>query len=293
VAGTDVTKSTMLGQPFPLCARSAHGTIGAQLHPSPRDWKRGTGGDGSRGLLGSEPDQAPLVPDRRHPGYTRFTAEHGDAAAARLAGTFAGLARDAVEARSGRVIELRGDEVLAVFDHAGQSVRAALELQATCAEEIGRDPALPLLAGIGLAAGEAVPVEDGFRGAALNLAARLCSKAGAGDVLVAQWVAELAGEIEGVSMVDRGTVELKGFPEPVAYLQASVETVPPSVSERAAPAGQRAVLPLDLDASRSPRTASPARGPSPGPCGSSRRRASWCGSPGGRGRAFDRSATRR
>jgi len=188
-----------------------------------------------------------LIADIR--GYTRFTAEHGDAAAARLAGTFADLARDAVEARSGRVIELRGDEVLAVFDHAGQSVRAALELQATCAEEIARDPTLPLLAGIGLAAGEAVPVEDGFRGAALNLAARLCSKAGAGDVLVAQWVAELAGEIAGVSMVDRGTVELKGFPEPVAYLQASVKTVPPPVSEGAAPAGHRGVLPLDLDAS--------------------------------------------
>ena len=54
-----------------------------------------------------------LIADVR--GYTRFTRERGDAEAARLAERFAELARDAVEARSGRVIELRGDEALAVF----------------------------------------------------------------------------------------------------------------------------------------------------------------------------------
>jgi class 3 adenylate cyclase len=74
-----------------------------------------------------------LIADVR--GYTRFTAERGDAAAALLAKRFAGLARDAVEARGGRVIELRGDEALAVFESSSQAVRAAVEFQATCAEE--------------------------------------------------------------------------------------------------------------------------------------------------------------
>jgi class 3 adenylate cyclase len=74
-----------------------------------------------------------LIADVR--GYTRFTQEHGDAEAARLAKKFADLARDSVEARGGRVIELRGDEALAVFTSTAQTVRAALELQATCLEE--------------------------------------------------------------------------------------------------------------------------------------------------------------
>ena len=74
-----------------------------------------------------------LIADVR--GYTRFTAERGDAAAALLAKRFADLARDAVEARGGRVIELRGDEALAVFESPSQAVRAAIEFQATCAEE--------------------------------------------------------------------------------------------------------------------------------------------------------------
>jgi hypothetical protein len=71
-----------------------------------------------------------LIADVR--GYTRFTRERGDAAAAILAKRFADLARDAVEARGGRVIELRGDETLAVFDSPQQAVLAALEFQATC-----------------------------------------------------------------------------------------------------------------------------------------------------------------
>ncbi|MEX2554639.1 MAG: cyclic nucleotide-binding domain-containing protein [Actinomycetota bacterium] len=73
-----------------------------------------------------------LIADVR--GYTAFTREHGDAAAARLAKKFADLARDAVEARGGQVIELRGDEALAVFTSTAQAVRAAVELQAACAE---------------------------------------------------------------------------------------------------------------------------------------------------------------
>src|SRR5262245_31306538 len=72
-----------------------------------------------------------LIADVR--GYTAFTRERGDEAAARLASKFAALARDVVEARSGSVIELRGDEALAVFTSPAQAVRAALELQVACA----------------------------------------------------------------------------------------------------------------------------------------------------------------
>src|SRR4029078_11057293 len=45
-----------------------------------------------------------LIGDIR--GYTRFTAEHGDEAASRLAATFAQVAQEAVEARGARVVGL-------------------------------------------------------------------------------------------------------------------------------------------------------------------------------------------
>jgi WD40 repeat protein/class 3 adenylate cyclase len=173
-----------------------------------------------------------LIADVR--GYTQFTRERGDAEAARLALRFADLARDAVEARSGRVIELRGDEALAVFESSAQAVLAATELIASCAEEMEADPTLPLGVGVGIDAGEAVPVEGGFRGAALNTAARLCSKAAAGQVLVTVSVAQRATEIDGLGFVPAGSVELKGFEQPVEL----VEVIPrdrarPSVSESA------------------------------------------------------------
>src|SRR5215831_16155238 len=127
-----------------------------------------------------------LIADVR--GYTRFTQQRGDEAAARLATRFAELAREAIEAAGGTLVELRGDEALAVFDSARQALRAA-----TVA-----DPSLPLAVGIGLDAGEAVPVDGGYRGGALNLAARLCSLDGPGEVLMSPGVAHLARKVEGL-----------------------------------------------------------------------------------------------
>ncbi|HEX6580586.1 MAG TPA: adenylate/guanylate cyclase domain-containing protein [Actinomycetota bacterium] len=170
-------------------------------------------------------------------GYTRFTREHGDAAAARLAGRFAELARDAVEARGGEVLELRGDEALAVFGSTVPAVRAAIEFQALCAEEFGEDPTLPLAVGIGIDIGQAVPVEGGFRGVALNMAARLCSNAAAGQVLVSRAVADSASDAEGIRFESRGDTALKGFEGAVPLIEALDElpAAPPVPATATAP----------------------------------------------------------
>ena len=154
-----------------------------------------------------------LIADVR--GYTRFTSERGDEAAARLATRFAELAREAIEAAGGALVELRGDEALAVFDSARQALRAAADLQERFVTETVADPSLPLAVGIGLDAGEAVPVGGGYRGGALNLAARLCSIAGPGEVLVSPGVAHLARKVEGLDYVERGAVRVKGLEKPM------------------------------------------------------------------------------
>ncbi|MDP9300848.1 MAG: AAA family ATPase [Actinomycetota bacterium] len=183
-----------------------------------------------------------LISDIR--GYSTFTRERGDETAARLATRFADLARDAVEARGGRVIELRGDEALAVFDSTPQAVRAGLEFQLACLEATDEDLELPLPVGVGIDCGEAIPVEDGYRGAALNLAARLCSKAAAGQVLVTKGVAENAQELEDVAFEPLGAVELKGFDRPIELLEArstsEARVLPPQVAPSRA-------LPSELD----------------------------------------------
>src|SRR3954454_2370391 len=154
-----------------------------------------------------------LIADIR--GYTSFTQSRVDEAAPSLAGKFARLAREGIEAHGGRLLELRGDEALAVFSSARASLRAAVALQQVFADETRLDPDLPLRVGIGLDAGEVVPVEGGYRGGALNLAARLCSLAGSGDSLASEGVIHLARAVDGLFITERGTAEVKGLAEPV------------------------------------------------------------------------------
>jgi WD40 repeat protein/class 3 adenylate cyclase/energy-coupling factor transporter ATP-binding protein EcfA2 len=150
-----------------------------------------------------------LIADIR--GYTAFTRERGDEAAAILASRFAEVVREGVEAWDGELAELRGDEALAVFGSARRALRCAVELQDAFSHEVDLDPSLPLLVGMGLDAGEAVPVEEGYRGGALNLAARLCSHAMAGEVLASDGVVHLARATEGVRFEPVASLDLKGL----------------------------------------------------------------------------------
>jgi len=172
-----------------------------------------------RGDARTKPDadnadvRAFLIADVR--GYTAFTQERGDEEAGRLAGRFAQVTRSVVEAHRGNVLELRGDEALVVFGSPRSAIRGAVALQQRFVEETIVDPSLPLTVGIGLDAGEAVAVEGGYRGGALNVAARLCSLARAGEVLASREIAHLALRVDGVRFTERGQAELKGLDKPV------------------------------------------------------------------------------
>jgi peptide/nickel transport system substrate-binding protein len=171
-----------------------------------------------------------LIADVR--GYTLFTQQRGDEAAAKLAARFAEIAREAVDDHGGSVIELRGDEALAVFDSPRQAIRAATRAQLRFVEETESDPSLPLAVGIGIDAGEAVPLEAGYRGGALNLAARLCGRAGPGEILASQAAVHLARKVEGVRYADQGDLHLKGLADPVRVFRVISEEADPAVRIR-------------------------------------------------------------
>ena len=181
-------------------------------------------GADDRPARGEEPGSVPrepvagavltfLIADVR--GYTRFTQEHGDEEAGGLAARFAELVRETVDLHGGELIELRGDEALCVFGSARQAVRTAVELQRSFRSQTDDGPVFPLPIGVGLDAGEAVPIEGGYRGGALNTAARLCSLAAAGEILASDTVVSLARRLEGIRFVARKAVRLKGFEAPV------------------------------------------------------------------------------
>ena len=155
-------------------------------------------------------------------GYTAYTREHGDEAGAALAARFAGIVRDLAPTYHGHLQELRGDEALVVFDSARQALRFAVALRQRVEED-----ELPRPVGIGLDSGEAVPVEEGFRGGALNRAARLCALAKPGEVLASDAVVELAGKADGVAYGFRRTERLKGFDKPVGVVEVHPGAVAP------------------------------------------------------------------
>jgi hypothetical protein len=160
-------------------------------------------------------------------GYTAFTQEEGDDAAAALAKQFAQLACEAVAGHDGEVIELRGDEALAVFRSARQALRSAHDLQRRARTQ--GESSFPLGIGIGLDSGEAVPLEGGYRGGALNLASRLCALAKPGEILVSETVVGLARRVEGLRFRKRRRVQMKGLEQPVPVIEAIPEPpLPPA-----------------------------------------------------------------
>ncbi|HEY3211354.1 MAG TPA: ABC transporter substrate-binding protein, partial [Actinomycetota bacterium] len=161
---------------------------------------------------------------------------------------FADIAREAVKEHGGSVIELRGDEALATFDSPRQAILAAVHAQDRFLDETVADPSFPLPVGIGLDAGEAVPLEAGYRGGALNLAARLCGRAGPGEILASQNVAHLAGKVDGVRYADRGDLNLKGLAERVRVVRVISEEGDPAQGFRRLSPGRptRGPAPLRL-----------------------------------------------
>ena len=128
-------------------------------------------------------------------GSTSFTGEHGDEAASALASRFADIVQAVAPEFDGELVELRGDEALCVFLSTRQALRAAVALQRRLRSPADGEEAFRLPVGMGLDAGEAVPIKGGYRGSALNVAARLCATAQGGEVLATDRLVGLAGPL--------------------------------------------------------------------------------------------------
>ena len=169
-----------------------------------------------------------LIADVR--GYTRYTSEQGEPAAARMADLFVGLGRESVEGAGGVVIGVRGDEIAGMFDSPRRAVEAAIDLQERVAAE------LPLPIGVGLDVGEVEVADGNYVSGALNLASRLCDLAGAGEILATDSTAHLARNVEGVAYRPARSITIRGLSEHVRVVR--IERSPDVV---AAPPPARAV----------------------------------------------------
>jgi class 3 adenylate cyclase len=145
-------------------------------------------------------------------GSTEVSTRDGDARALFVIERHDQIVREALAASGGREVKHTGDGIFASFSYVSRAVDCAIAIQRAFAaiDEASSSSRVR----IGISAGEPVDHNEDLYGAVVNLAARICSHAEPGRILVSTAVKELAlGKALG--FVDRGPVALKGFAEPV------------------------------------------------------------------------------
>ncbi len=122
---------------------------------------------------------------------TSVTNRVGDARAVEILRIHDAIIRQCLGATGGRQVKHTGDGVMASFVSASDAVSCAIDIQRAFARHNEQHGDAPISARIGFNAGEPVTTDDDLFGAAVNLAARVCAEAQAGQILVSNVISEL------------------------------------------------------------------------------------------------------
>lgn len=166
--------------------------------------------------------------------YSRFTERFGDDAAAKLLARYRALVRDAIARFEGAEIRTEGDSFYVVFTSVGSAVRAGLAILDDARAASDEAGAEPIRVGIGVHAGETVDTDEGIVSSAVNIAARVCSVAGPGQLLVTETVRGLTRGYLPVQFVPVGSRRLKGIAEPMALFRVVESPAVPTTHRRQA-----------------------------------------------------------
>jgi adenylate cyclase len=169
-------------------------------------------------------------------GYSRLMAADERATVAALEAARATF-KTHIESRQGRVIDMAGDSVLAVFETAAGAMSAALAIQ----KELGcADPSVAedrrMCFRIGVHLGDVIEKADGaVYGDGVNIAARLQALADPGGIAVSDAAkSALRGQV-AASFVDRGEQAMKNIAQPVHVYALSATALADLPSTPAAP----------------------------------------------------------
>jgi adenylate cyclase len=146
-------------------------------------------------------------------GFTQLTEESGDQVAVGVSLGLAELVGEAVTRHRGEVVKLLGDGVLLHFRDPGEAITASMEIVES-APSRGLPPAH-----IGVNAGPMIYEEGDYFGRTVNIASRIASRAGPGQVFVGEAVvANVAAN--GFRLIEVGEFDLKGIALPIRIFQA-------------------------------------------------------------------------
>jgi class 3 adenylate cyclase/pimeloyl-ACP methyl ester carboxylesterase len=169
-------------------------------------------------------------------GYSRLMAED-DAATVTSLDECRRVFREQIESAHGRVVDMAGDSVLAVFDSATLAVQTAVAIQGTLNQYSRALPeARKMRFRIGINLGEVIEKEDGtVYGDGVNIAARLEGLAEPGGVCISGNVVE---QVEGklpLSLRFTGEQQVKNISKPVPVYQIQTGTAEESLPVQDAP----------------------------------------------------------
>lgn len=158
-------------------------------------------------------------------GSTELRARLGDDEADQLRAAHDQLLGEAVAAQGGDVVKGLGDGIMAAFSGAADAVTCAVAMQQAI-DHHNRSSAEPIDVRIGISLGDARAEEDDLFGTPVVEAARLCGRAGGGQILCSDLVRAVAGSRAAHGFDKVGELELKGLPEPLAVSEVLWDPLP-------------------------------------------------------------------
>ncbi len=225
LAGRINVMAGQLGERLELMKFVSHETVSAIQKQDGAGMRRG----------GERREVTMLFSDIR--GYTAFSETVTPEEVIEVLNRYFEVQAAIVERYGGDIDKFVGDELMAMFvgeDKEDRAVRCGVEIKEALAASFGADSGRELAVGIGIASGDVVLGAMGARermdytvlGSTVNLAARLCSKAGPWQVLVDRETSDLVDV--GIELKDLPPVMLKGYADPVPVYLAQSEARQPA-----------------------------------------------------------------
>ena len=143
-------------------------------------------------------------------GFTALTEAHGDEEAVAVVEEFTDMVCTELPAIGGEHVKTIGDALMLRIPEPRDAIRLGLEVSQ---RTLRNHRSVPVR--VGLHHGPAIERNGDYFGAAVNLAARVSSAAGGGEVLVSGSTAAMVPDLEGVIYESRGLHHLRNVAEPI------------------------------------------------------------------------------
>ncbi len=171
--------------------------------------------EGTVSLLFTDVDRSTELVKRLREAYGPALAEHR------------ALLRGAFAEHGGAEVDTQGDSFFVAFGRARDAVMATIAAQHALAEHPWPGEA-PVSVRMGLHTGEVYPAEHGYVGVAVHRAARICTIAHGGQVLLSRSTAGIVDDddIPGAALRDLGEYQLKDIDRPERISQLVIEGLP-------------------------------------------------------------------